>query len=187
MKSKEEILTEHANADGLRLNNSDWGDWLLKAMDIYAAQEVGRAIAEHEAKQWHESQPEPQHENDFMKEPLDASIKRKAELYNSPEIDAIMDGITPEQYNEKLKEMMEQKEQVVRENRTTETAKELAKEAFSFIEGYEVYWFTEKQFHAFIDQLCKEQREICAVAYLENDRWHETFEESIQNAKQPEV
>jgi len=62
MKSKEEILTEHANADGLRLNNSDWGDWLLKAMDIYAAQEVEKAIAEHEAKQWHKY-PEEKPEN----------------------------------------------------------------------------------------------------------------------------
>ena len=48
MKTKEQILTEHARANGLRLNDSDWGDWLLQAMDIYAAQEVERVKAIHD-------------------------------------------------------------------------------------------------------------------------------------------
>lgn len=110
MKSKEEILTEHANADGLRLNDSDWGDWLLKAMDIYAAQEVERAIAEHEARQM-----KPQHEtfrcralrkrgtDDWYSWFIDANSKPRYSTDVVPDLwsmqidpEIIMDGSQPE-------------------------------------------------------------------------------------------
>lgn len=44
------------------------------------------------------------------------------------------------------------------------TAKEMSEDAFDFKEGYEMYRFTEESFKDFCEQLCREQREICADA-----------------------
>lgn len=71
------------------------------------------------------------------------------------------------------------------------TAKARAKEALKFrwdkIPKQGDYWFTPDEYKAFCDQLCKEQREICAKVYHNAVYTAIDVESKIFNAKTPDL
>lgn len=70
------------------------------------------------------------------------------------------------------------------------TAKEMLKDHKHLLHGY--YVFEQEELQAFVNQLCKEQRENCAKEAMVKEigsQFSEIVadEDSILNAKQPEI
>lgn len=70
------------------------------------------------------------------------------------------------------------------------TAKQMAEDAFVPLATTNMYWFKPDQFRAFCEQLCKEQREICADNadyWTDSDGKFYIDHDSIRNATMPEL